>query len=427
MVIRYILLLILSLFSLNAMSQWTRVGLGSNGYPYGGRFDDIFFTQWNNGWICRNDGSIYNSKDGGDSWTLQARMPKYLRCIEFANDSLGFCGSLDKDFYMTTDGGTNWVDISNNLPQNVPGICGLSIPDENTVYGVGIWTAPAYMIKSTDGGNSWIHKDMAPWAHKLIDVHFVNADTGFVIGTANPDSLGAAILYTEDGGDNWVVKHHTNYPMENAWKIQTPDGKNMFVSLEFGPTSPPVRILKSTDYGNTWNDVTVDTGLAYIQMVGFIDSLHGWTGYEHAFYETTDGGTSWTLQPWGDRFNRFFKISDSVAYLSSTAIHRFGPAYVSSLPNHYFDQAEVHDFRVSPNPASDELNINLKLSSAGFANIEVWTRDGRFFQRVHNARLGEEDKKFKVSLSEAPPGILYIVLKTNEGNIVRKVVHQSGK
>ncbi len=395
-------------------------------FPTGNRFDDIFFVGDKYGWACRGNGEIYNTTDGGNTWNLQVDLNLYLRSIEFIDQDKGFCGSLDSGFFKTTDGGANWVDISTNLQQKIPGVCGLSIPDSNTIFGVGVWTGPAYLIKSTDAGNTWTHTNMSAWAHKLIDVHFINADTGFVIGAANPDTLGALILYTEDGGMSWVPKHYTNYPMENAWKIQSPDGKNMYVSLEFGPTSPPVRILKSSDYGNSWHDIPVDTGFQYIQMVGFIDSLHGWTGGNGEIYETTDGGISWSLQTFSFAYNRFFKISDSVAFLTSRTIHRYGPAYVSKLDQKPSLSFKNHGLKISPNPADKDLTIDVKLIRSGFANLEVWTRDGKFFKLLNNEWLNTETKSFDVSLEGLTPGVIYVVLKTNEGNIIKKVIHSKG-
>src|SRR5690606_22414136 len=100
-------------------------------------------------------GQVLKTMDAGQTWSPQLITDKYLRSIEFLNDQVGFCGSLDSSLYKTTDGGTTWVDIANTITPKPPGICGLSAPGQQVIYGCGAWFSPAYVIKSSDGGTTW--------------------------------------------------------------------------------------------------------------------------------------------------------------------------------------------------------------------------------------------------------------------------------
>ena len=65
--------------------------------PNSGRYDDVFFLGPDTGWaVGGSAGTIYKTTNGGGSWILQYNAPEYLRSIEFANDTLGFAGSLDR-------------------------------------------------------------------------------------------------------------------------------------------------------------------------------------------------------------------------------------------------------------------------------------------------------------------------------------------
>ena len=79
--------------------------------------------------------------------------------------------------YKTTDDGDTWT-VVNNIPAGSKGICGIQAIDEDHIYGVGRYDGPSYFIKSDDGGATWTVKDLNEGG--LVDLHFFDADTGFV-------------------------------------------------------------------------------------------------------------------------------------------------------------------------------------------------------------------------------------------------------
>src|SRR5690606_10181004 len=137
------------------------------------------------------------------------------------------------------------------------GICGLSAPGQQVIYGCGAWFSPAYVIKSSDGGTTWTSIDLSQYATSLVDIHFIDEDHGFVSGQAAPLSDGGIVLYTADGGQIWEVKHKTYFPQDYIWKLQTPDGVHFFGAVESTPSSENVRMIKSADAGVSWETVEV--------------------------------------------------------------------------------------------------------------------------------------------------------------------------
>lgn len=101
--------------------------------------------------------------------------PVQFRSVAFANENVGWAGSLTEDYvlYETRDGGQTWQDITNRIMgADIPGICGLWVASENIIYGVGRYSSPARLIKSTDGGQTWFARDMSSQAEVLVDVFF---------------------------------------------------------------------------------------------------------------------------------------------------------------------------------------------------------------------------------------------------------------
>ena len=306
-------------------AQWSTVAQ----IPPAGRYDDVFFLDAQNGWTVNSEGFVYHTTDGGTLWDPMAFLPSYLRCVEFISPLEGFCGGLNGTFYHTNDGGANWTDIAPNIQPTIEGICGLSAPTPDVIYGCGIWSSPAYVIRSNDGGNSWDHIDLSAQASALVDIHFLSEDTGFVSGKGpGPDEEGI-ILYTTDGGQNWTEVYSTGVPYEYVWKLQSPDsGAHLFASIQANPNQGDTRFVRSLDRGASWTDTIISNLYYYVQAIGFLTPQLGWTGGDNALLETTDGGTTWDPIYIGQGFNRFFRINDSTAFLTGQRLYH----YTADLP-----------------------------------------------------------------------------------------------
>lgn len=408
-------IILLPLFSI---AQWY---IAPN-LPSATRYDDIVFISQTEGWTINSNGEILHTLDQGQTWSIQVDTDKYLRSIEFANQNLGFCGSLDTSLYRTTDGGLNWVDIADNINPKPAGICGLSAPDANTIYGCGIWSSPAYIIKSTNSGDAWTTIDMSAYATALVDIEFSTPDTGFVVGTANPASDGGIILYTTDGGANWSTKFVTNVGLDYVWKIQSPDGINYYCSVDAVPVTNNLRMLRSSDAGDTWVMDTILNNYVYTQLVGFITPSHGWLGAGSNLYETTDGGITWNNINVGSSYNRFHKINDNLAFLSGSEIYRYGESNLGVESP--LDHDEVHGLVVSPNPADDYIQIDLELNSKTVAQLLLMDMQGRLLHTFVDEPKSPGKISFKYSVEDLGGQALFIILKSNEGLIYRKIIVQ---
>lgn len=398
-------------------SQWSTMAI-----PLSGRYDDVFFSSNTTGWAVNGEGDIYKTVNG-TMWTLDHSTGKYLRSVEFATPMLGFAGSLDSALYRTTDGGVTWADISTLITPRPPGICGLEAPTPTTIYGCGIWSSPAYVIKSEDGGDSWETIDLSMYASALVEAHFINADTGFVSGMANPVDDGGIILYTEDGGDTWTVKHKTLHPDDYIWKLQTPDGIHFYGSVEALPAAGNVRIVRSNDGGQTWSTNVIFDTYSYIQTIGFVNPQRGWTGGNEVIFETYDGGDTW--EPFffnGSTYNRIFRVNDTLAYMTGEKVYKFNGAAEAGVAEQHFD--EIHTLDVSPNPADDEVTIHLSINSKTHCQLRIYTADGKLVQTFMDELAANTKRDFQLSIADIPAQSLYLVLKTNEGLIYRTIIKQ---
>src|SRR3954464_3601387 len=134
------------------------------------RHDDVFFVDPSNGWLANIRMELYRTQDGGGSWEM---LPHFTdvnpRTIGFASTTKGWLGNInilherpDAALYETEDGGRTWTNISTRIQgEKVPGLCGMRVMD-NLVVAVGRWSGPAMFVKSSDGGATWISRNLAP-------------------------------------------------------------------------------------------------------------------------------------------------------------------------------------------------------------------------------------------------------------------------
>lgn len=414
-------------FALHAQHGWTVC----NAPAFTNRIDDIFMTDAQTGYAVSGDGLIVKTTDAGTNWLLLDQDDSiYCRSVEFTTTQKGFVGGfptyavpIDNVLRKTTDGGATWTDLTPLLaPYARHGICGLAAPDSNTIYGCGNWyNDTAYIVKSIDGGASWSYIDMGQYATSLIDMYFINKDTGFATGTGPLPLETAVILYTTDGGSTWTYNYQNTVASEYCWKIQRLSSLNYFASIEDFTSQSPT-ILKSVDGGMTWTPVVVQAAPYNIEGVGFIDSLHGWTGggFGYAF-ETQDGGQTWDTIHILEVFNRFFRMNDSVAFATGFEIWKYNPT-LTGMPAQPGPAPVYSTLNAYPIPANDVLTVNWTLAQPTRVMLTLYDASGRPVIAIENANKPKGEYQSLVNTSGLPAGTYSLVLKTHEDKQVVRVV-----
>ena len=398
--------------ALTAQSNWH---LLPNAPVSTSRFDDVFFLNKNLGWSAGSNGKIYRTTNGGINWELQYSFPAsyYFRSLEFRDSLHGFAGTLNNRFLRTSDGGQTWENIANQIDPSPHSICGISVADSAVIYAVGEWNSPAFLLKSEDGGSTWISKSMSEYAKGLVDVFFVNRDTGYVSGEGY---TGAVLWRTADGGENWEKLFDTGVPGQYVWKIQRVTESVWVASVQTFLTTG--LMLRSEDAGNTW--VALPTPIS-LQGIGFATPEHGWVGgYPNGFYETTDGGQNWEFVNFGGSYNRFFFLNDTLGFASGNSIYKFSAQDLSSTetPDNGVPEnnspADFH-FSISPNPNHGDMLVSFDLPRADHLRISLVSSTGALTKELFNDRLIEGHHQIKVNTGKITPGAWMIAIQRNVG------------
>lgn len=427
--IRSFALCLLLLLALDSLAQTVLTPL----YPNTRRIDDFEIRNDGVGFLAANDPYIVlRTMDGGLHFdTVLDLRPMnfnpYLRSIRMMGDSTVFLGTLmpASTLLRSTDLGESWVNLTPMLPDSVTALCGLFVVGDSVIYGTGRYFGDAYFIKSSDAGMSWVEKDMRTQASNLIDVHFTDANHGYLVGRSNDPNEGGVLLETIDGGQTWTKKRISSQPGDRAWKFFKASATDYYVSLE-NSLEIPNRYWRSFDAGQTW---TLDTIHGYnfrmLQSVAFLGRDTGYAGGHFAGHlYTYDGGASWTLDSSLSGFNRMQMMGDRM-YISGKQFVYAGPANAASTPEPELPMAPLHLLKAPyPNPVPSGQSVILPYTLGRYTNVGLALTDlqGRALKEWPYILAEPGDGLWELDLPALASGVYLLHMYTDIEHHAQKLV-----
>jgi photosystem II stability/assembly factor-like uncharacterized protein len=297
---------------------------------YKGKQDDIYFVSAKVGFYGNGAGKIYRTDDGGETWTqVLAKPGTYIRAVGFLDDKRGFAGNIGPDafpgvtdttlLYRTDDGGASWRPVELPDAATARGVCAIDILALDAVnaghrmhkelgHVGGRVGGPASLHASDNGGETWKRLPLPPEVAMILDVKFLDANTGFVFAGSDPDvaKSNGLIAKTVDSGRTWKIVYRSKRPFELMWKGSFPSRAIGYASLQNYTgeaaqdpaahiTPVPDRfVVKTTDGGDTWAELPVVQNPAMQEFgIGFVDERRGWIGALPTGFATEDGGATW--------------------------------------------------------------------------------------------------------------------------------------
>jgi len=149
--------------------------------------------------------------------------------------------------------------------------------DTGWVAGYGI------ILNTTDGGKNWTVQDSSNM--EFWSIHFTDKDHGWAVGYKESGMHGF-IYQTTDGGQQWSFGDSTQYELNDVFFVDENTG------FAVGGTSRTT-ILRTTNAGADWEQL--DDYHTQLYTVYFHNDTLGWAaGAAGRIFKTEDGGDTWS-------------------------------------------------------------------------------------------------------------------------------------
>lgn len=351
--------------------------------------------------------TIIRSYDGGLLWTQGGTVSQNFgpTSLFFLNTQTGYISTSNQRVFKTTDGGTNWLQISGGLGSFSGSILSVQFYNEMT----GWCSGNACIFKTTNGGVNWIEHFYTPGAPFIyIDkIKFVNANTGWAAGNR--------IYKSTNGGINW-------YSQSN----EAGSTSLFFFNEQTGWAGGNFHIKKTTNGGNSWDSVGVDKRP---NDICFVNSQKGWfVSQAGALYFTENGGNSWARQNSSPIYSNLVSISFINEYTGwvvgthGTILKTTtgGVTFISQTSTEIPEKYSL--YQNYPNPFNPSTNIKFDIHKQGIASLKVFDLLGKEMETLVDEQLSVGTYEVTFNASLLPSGIYFYVLKTGEFVESKKMV-----
>ncbi|NVO04037.1 MAG: T9SS type A sorting domain-containing protein [Bacteroidetes bacterium] len=418
------LIFVFLLCSKAIFAQWETVYFPVAGLPQSFPcINSVEFRDFNNGfgaghlgYLSNFHGCILKTSNNGTSWdtTYSTAMPFGFNDISYTSLATIIAvgqnintGNLDSGLIVkSTDSGNSWTTLS------TIGLTCLSFPSTNIGYVGGI---NGSILKTIDGGNNWNVLNTGTNSY-VRSIFFINDTIGFVCGN---DTL----LKTTDGGLNWISQPLIIGTGFSLSKIFFPtDSVGYCNTFACGND---LTIFKTTDQGNTWISQYVNQAYCTLSMF-FTDNSTGYTVGQFDVSKTTDGGISWNHQTatppamanfFDDIMDVFFLNSDTGFIVGNNQFYRTTIAGGATVSVNDISNPDKSTISVYPNPATDQITIELPNSETGKIELSIVNLMG---QMIYKQETFDNSKI--IDISQFAEGIYLIQAKTEDKKTYNKKI-----
>ncbi|TET72293.1 MAG: glycosyl hydrolase, partial [Candidatus Aminicenantes bacterium] len=321
-----------------------------------------------------------------------------------------YFGATGGGVWKTEDGGLNWKPVSDGFfKTGSVGAIAVSEWDPNIVY-VGMGEVPMRgnvshgdgMYKSNDAGKTWKQVGLSDTNQiSRIRIHPQNPDIVYVaaLGHVYGPNQQRGVFRTKDGGRTWQkVLYRDNKTGAVDLVLDPSNPRIMYAALwEFFRTpyslssgGPGCGLFKSTDGGDTWNEISRNRGLPR-GMLGKIGVAVSPARHDRVWaiieakdggvFRSDDGGETWRrvneerrLRQRAFYYSRIYadpKDAETV-YVLNTAFYRSvdgGKTYSSIRVPH----GDNHDLWIDPENPARMINANDGGANVTYNSGVSWT------------------------------------------------------
>ncbi len=237
--------------------------------------------------VNQGGGKIYRTTDGAGSWTQVAGSGQPLYGVTFVSPTVAYAVGAAGTLLHSGDGGATWTPLALALPAGAPRptLTQISCSDgEHCLIATAPQPAPGtnMLVRTTDGGATGTL--VSPADQNLLSVAFSTAGSAVAVGAA-----GETVLST-DGGATFPTSITRRFGVQLGDVLRVGAGpEDAYVPSHSGV------IAATTNGGASWGALRVPTS-STIEDAAFPTTTVGYAVNEGGtVYKTANGGLSWSI------------------------------------------------------------------------------------------------------------------------------------
>jgi photosystem II stability/assembly factor-like uncharacterized protein len=271
----------------DAGATWTVQSSGTSETLY-----DVTFTSITTGYAVGGSGTLLKTTDGGVNWIpLFSGTTELLKGVSFSHPDTGAVVGSGGTILRTTDAGATWIVQTSGITATLNAV---QLITGNIGYTVG----GNSLLRTTDGGATW--EVIGSWGANLVDLSFVDAGNGCIIGNCDVDAtmfICMETYYGPEPGDEVVI-----------WEVAEEPGPMFGVYMTNCSDALAVGLwgmMRATsDGGYSWQAVGGPPPEYYPYFMGGLDLwgiykavavIHRMDTPASKVLRTTDGGATWNI------------------------------------------------------------------------------------------------------------------------------------
>jgi photosystem II stability/assembly factor-like uncharacterized protein len=408
--------LLLLLFSLQGFGQWSWNPININPVK---RIQTVNFLTDDLGYAMMSIDqtgakSLEKTTDGGMTWTIvpPAILNADFQDFHFHADGQGVAvyRSLQNPtqpttIHLTTNDGAQWQNISPDTTATGMGTAACQFLDNN----IGYFTTDAVIYATTNCGTNWSTDTVVGGYPMTLD--FIDANHGTVGLFDGTFGYMGGMLTTTDGGATWTQTTLTEVGTVIGLVRQLTTTISIAAPIKFSGY-PQTKFFKTTNNGLSWDtlyvpDTVVDPAMLELD---FRDTQYGVAAVSSQFggvtnmYETTDGGTTWSLQ---DTFTVTTVTDLQLTPTSGYFTGELGKFYRLEVANAIAEPTPT-PIGLWPNPVAAGHNIHWDASET-FTQLHVIDLSGKLIAEL-------ELTESHIALPSLPVG-MYLLRFQGNGNM----------
>jgi photosystem II stability/assembly factor-like uncharacterized protein len=380
----------------------------------------------------------FRTTDGGQNWQLiNEEAFRIIRTVSGMSNIVFGAGSNgigEGDLYKSDDMGDHWTLLYS--PPGLKRVRDFVVDPLNpyVMYAAYNSRAPdSGLVKSTDGGDTWqesaqgINCDVVHTV--LIRIHPTNSDIIFA-------AAARKFLYrSDDAGENWEEAADENL-FEWFWmKDMAFDPINPMILYVVGinqihPPSGEGIILKSTDGGETWQNITNNIVLNDLPFTSVVVNSQQeiFVGtYGKGVYKSTDGGQYW------EEFNEgflndvirtltIFEGEETELYAGLAGAGVYHISLSTGIREKAINKSDVGLLRVYPNPFQTRATIYYSCPSLTKVSLKVYDSSGRLVKVLVDDLKNPGNYTVDLSSKEMANGIYFAEMIIGNDRVTKKMV-----